>query len=84
MAKAKSKATTSPEKAIFIHGPSGCGKSKNAEALCAHYGKSHAVDYDHDTKPIPADALVFLQEPNPNFPHAIAFHDAMRAAGLAE
>ncbi|WGG51803.1 hypothetical protein [Rugamonas sp. DEMB1] len=79
MAKAKTKA---PAGAVFIHGPKGCGKTKNAAALCAHYGKSEAVDYDHDTKAIPDDVIVFLQEPNPNFPRAIAFADAMRAAGL--
>lgn len=81
MAKAKKKA---PQSAVFIYGPSGIGKTKNAEALMAHYGKSQALDFDHDGKPIPQDAIIFLQEPNPNFPGAIKFEDAMREAGLAE
>lgn len=81
MAKAKKKADTP---AVFIYGPPGCGKTKNAEALMAHYGKAQALDFDHDTKPIPQDAIIFLLEPNPNFPRAIAFADAMRDAGLAE
>ncbi|SDH41696.1 MULTISPECIES: hypothetical protein [unclassified Duganella] len=81
MAKAKKK---SSEAAVFIYGPRGVGKTKNAEALMAHYGKSQALDYDHDTKPIPQDAIIFLLEPNPNFPRAIKFEDAMREAGLVE
>lgn len=81
MAKAKKKGSTP---AVFIYGPHGIGKTKNAEALMAHYGKSQALDYDHDTKPILDDAIIFLLEPNPNFPRAIKFEDAMREAGLAE
>ncbi|NGZ86433.1 hypothetical protein [Duganella aceris] len=79
---AKKKNTS--DRAVIIHGPAGCGKTKNAQALCAHYGKVQALDFDHDTQPLPADAIIFLREPNPNFPQAIAFDDAMRAAGLAE
>lgn len=79
---AKKKNTS--DKAVIIHGPADCGKSKYAEALCTHYGKAIALDFDHDTKPLPPDAIIFLREPNPNFPQAIAFADAMRAAGLAE
>lgn len=79
---AKKKITS--DKAVLIHGPANCGKTKNADALCAHYGKSIALDFDHDLKPLPPEAIIFLREPNPNFPQAIAFADAMRAAGLAE
>lgn len=81
MAKAKKKEQA---QAVFIYGPAGIGKTKNAEALMAHYGKRLALDYDHDTKQIPDDAIIFLREPSPNFPRAIAFADAMRDAGLAE
>ena len=81
MAKAKKKESTP---AVFIYGPTGCGKTKNAEGLIAHYGKAQALDYEHDTKLIPEDAIIFLREPNPNFPRAIAFDDAMREAGLTE
>ncbi|MYM65454.1 hypothetical protein GTP45_01225 [Pseudoduganella sp. FT55W] len=81
MAKAKKKEQA---QAVFIYGPPGVGKTKNAEALMTHYGKKQAIDFDHDAKPIPDNAIIFLQEPSPNFPRAIAFADAMRDAGLAE
>lgn len=66
---------------ILIHGPQGCGKTLHAAALAAHYGKTVIVDDWHLGMPVPEHALALTCRND--ISGAIAFDDAMQAAGLA-
>lgn len=65
---------------VVIYGPQGCGKSRHAEALAKHYGKARIIHEGRMVDRYPADALVLTNDSG--VPGAIAFDDAMRAAGL--
>lgn len=74
---------TRQQAGIVIHGPAGCGKTRNAAALAQHYGKSAILD-DWTLRSgatVPANAMA-LSNAFPAPVGAIAFADAMRAAGL--
>ncbi|MBD8531467.1 MULTISPECIES: hypothetical protein [unclassified Massilia] len=80
----KTTSITNQNAGIVIHGPSGCGKTRNAAALARHYGKSSILD-DWTPRPgakLQANVLALTNE-SPAPLGAIAFSDAMYAAGLS-
>lgn len=76
----KSESATA-EGPVFIYGPQGCGKTRNASALAKHYGKVFVLEFDAAIAQdkYPDDAIVFSNSP---LPGAIAFDDALAAAGI--
>lgn len=70
-----------PAGTVIIHGPDTPEKYLHAYPLAHHYGKQHVVLHWTAGTPVPRNAIALTTDSH--LINAIAFKDAMRAAGLA-